>query len=311
VCVTEAQTHACDGRSMGAFCEFDMSQGTCVDGVCLVEDPDADGLSSTADNCPLTPNVSQADEDNDGFGDACDRCPDLVTKRNHDEDGDSYGDECDRCPGIADFQDDPDGDGISKACEPLDGEKWELLAFESFEKKGTWAAANGQVWVFDGETAAPISLLAPTDLGLGNLLIQLRSYGRIVIDLGFTSTDDWHAGDRIGVALTDANGTRLVSSEIVCKENAGSATPVCEYRMTFSTGSVGTDDRTVPWAMSRYRASFDPMNSGGTISGHADGDAVYPAFGGSVPFFTSSVYPVVSASPTIRLRYFAAWAARK
>lgn len=43
-----------------------------------VLDQDADGLANANDDCPLVPNVDQADGDGDGRGDACDECPDTA-----------------------------------------------------------------------------------------------------------------------------------------------------------------------------------------------------------------------------------------
>ena len=40
-------------------------------------DSDMDGICSSADNCPNTPNPSQTDGDGDGLGDACDPCTDV------------------------------------------------------------------------------------------------------------------------------------------------------------------------------------------------------------------------------------------
>lgn len=76
-------------------------------------DPDADGLDSRADNCPLAPNSDQADGDRDGLGDACDNCVSNVNIDQADFDGDAYGDPCDP---------DADGDGVLDVLDqcPLD-----------------------------------------------------------------------------------------------------------------------------------------------------------------------------------------------
>ncbi len=63
-------------------------------------DADEDTLEAVRDNCPLVPNLNQADRDFDRAGDACDECPDSVIKREPGECG------CDR-PDV-----DVDGDGI-------------------------------------------------------------------------------------------------------------------------------------------------------------------------------------------------------
>jgi hypothetical protein len=76
----------CGFSETESSCPPDCLDG-CGDGLCKAQsgedaatcpkdcdtDLDQDGVDSTTDNCPLTPNPAQADLDNDQMGDACDQ----------------------------------------------------------------------------------------------------------------------------------------------------------------------------------------------------------------------------------------------
>ncbi len=71
-------------------------------------DTDGDGVTDTADNCPLDVNAGQRDTDADLEGDACDG----------DDDGDLVPDEDDNCPLVQNStQLDADHDGLGDACD--------------------------------------------------------------------------------------------------------------------------------------------------------------------------------------------------
>lgn len=76
------------------------------------KDPDRDGIPNPLDNCPTTPNPSQANDDGDTRGDACDTCPWKANESLIDNDNDKLTDDCDPDPRYAD----------------------ELLYFEGFDK---------------------------------------------------------------------------------------------------------------------------------------------------------------------------------
>jgi len=114
------------------LCEADvvaLKEPTCLPtrvgeytGAITVADPDGDGLTGAADNCPDVFNpirsvdgANQADVDADDVGDACDPTPIGA-----DLDGDTVTNLIDVCPFVDDNQTDGDGDGKGAACEICD-----------------------------------------------------------------------------------------------------------------------------------------------------------------------------------------------
>ena len=101
-------------------------------------DPDADGVVGTADNCPAIANADQANEDGDRFGDACDPCPI----------------ESDPDPVV-----DQDGDGVSDGCDPFPTIPGDAIAvFEGFAHVPTGAQEFGS-WSYAAGTAKIASSL--------------------------------------------------------------------------------------------------------------------------------------------------------
>ena len=95
-----------------------MAGGYCLNGVCVYDDQDMDGISDSQDNCPNTANANQLDTDGDGVGDACDNCPNTANADQDDTDADGVGDACDNCPNDANAdQADQDGNGVGDVCD--------------------------------------------------------------------------------------------------------------------------------------------------------------------------------------------------
>ena len=70
-----------------------MAGGYCMNGACVYDDQDMDGVSDQQDNCPQNANGNQADSDQDSIGDSCDSTPfGPMTTYYLDADSDTYGD---------------------------------------------------------------------------------------------------------------------------------------------------------------------------------------------------------------------------
>ncbi|MBW2263432.1 MAG: thrombospondin type 3 repeat-containing protein [Deltaproteobacteria bacterium] len=152
-------------------------------------DTDGDTIpDDQPDNCPTTPNRSQADFDGDGTGNACD--PDAAGRDEDEdgiddaidlcfgersgtnEDGDVYPsapwqivDECDNCPSVANpGQDNGDGDDIGDVCEAPgeEGTFSNILFFDRLrDDLMGWRILDYSGWDFvSGELrATPVTIL--------------------------------------------------------------------------------------------------------------------------------------------------------
>jgi len=70
-----------------------MVGGYCLNGACVYNDQDMDGIPDDQDNCPANANADQIDTDADNIGDACDSTPfGPMTTYYRDADSDTYGD---------------------------------------------------------------------------------------------------------------------------------------------------------------------------------------------------------------------------
>jgi hypothetical protein len=109
-------------------------------------DPDFDGLTTAADNCPNVANADQIDGDGDGIGNACDP----------DNDNDNVANVSDNCPTVANAdQLDSDHDGLGNACDADDDNDGVPDAQDAFPLDPTRSTAAGGGGGGGGDTTAP------------------------------------------------------------------------------------------------------------------------------------------------------------
>ena len=102
-------------------------------------DADGDDVLNLRDNCPFTPNPTQADADGDGLGDACDTTDGL------DADSDGVANTDDNCPFTANAgQEDADADGLGDACDGIDGRDVDGDGITNTEDNCPFAANDDQ-----------------------------------------------------------------------------------------------------------------------------------------------------------------------
>jgi hypothetical protein len=104
----------------------DRLEGTAISFEDVADDPDLDGVTTSADNCPTVPNPFQRNRDGDLWGDACDPEPDVVRACSNglDDDGDGISDAED--PGCTSHDDDAETDEALVCDNGLDddGDGW-------------------------------------------------------------------------------------------------------------------------------------------------------------------------------------------
>ena len=209
--VQNADQKNTDGDAFGDRCDADIDN----DGIChdtnrrvtlgSLDGAPPGGCPTTEDNCPWTPNPTQADTDNDGFGDACDQCPNDPNTRDTDadgvddacdtdDDGDGVADSADNCPLVANAdQRDLDNNGVGQACDAD-----EKARFSTTGDRLPWETIVRQRLQRYDRFSLPLACEGGIKPGFGAEGDRL--------EIGFKSSGP------IGLALLDGSGRRVATA---------------------------------------------------------------------------------------------------
>ena len=187
------------------------------------DDVDGDGVKNAVDNCPDTPNPTQANEDGDALGDACDPCPPYTD--NTDTDGDGVGDLCDPRPAMS-------GDQIALF------EGFAAGIPPSWVNMGGWTASGGDARIVSSDGG--IEYLGPsmtaTARGTASMaFVPETLFGTSGKAFGITNPAE-SATAAAGLTCELLNGSGLAAGI----GNLATGMPVAQMGLTWATGEEMT-----------------------------------------------------------------------
>lgn len=230
-----------DGQAMPVYpailCESDvedLAEPSCTPwrtgeytGEITVADPDGDGLTGAADNCPNVFNpkravdgANQADADADGVGDACDPTP-----IGDDLDGDTVANATDVCPFISDDQTDGDSDGKGAACEICDDTpNPDTVCAPSTTTTPITMIQNGTITSGVVTVAGTITAVLYNGFTVQDASVSNGQYAGITIYTGSAPSVTRGEAANVTGTITEFNGLTELTSVTINSHTAGGAT---------------------------------------------------------------------------------------